>query len=347
MKRRRIILCCALAAAAFSAAGQARGQEGGGAREWLKNRASRKAAQRSSPGDGAAPAIAAKINSPGDYTLTVEHGGAARKYRIHVPEGYTGKKPAPLLMAFHGGGGNSAFMANDKYYGLPSKADKEGFVAVFPDGASRLRGKLATWNAGDCCGYARDSRSDDVGFVDKILKDLRGRLNLDAGRTYAAGMSNGGMFVYRLACDRPGVFRAIASVTGTDNYSGCAQPRPVPVLHIHAENDTHILFGGGAGPDAFRDQSKVTDFTSVTGTIEKWLKRNGCKGSPERVVKKDGVYCDLYRDCKDGALVKLCVTSSGGHSWPGAKAKPTKRSDSPSSAISATDEIWDFFSGLP
>jgi polyhydroxybutyrate depolymerase len=29
--------------------------------------------------------------------------------------------------------------------------------------------------------------------------------------------------------------------------------RPVSIMHIHAKNDTHVLFEGGAGKEAFRD----------------------------------------------------------------------------------------------
>jgi polyhydroxybutyrate depolymerase len=64
-------------------------------------------------------------------------------------------KPAPLVLFFHGGGGHMEQAASD--YGWEEKADKEGFILSFPNGSSRLpRQHLATWNAGECCGYARD-----------------------------------------------------------------------------------------------------------------------------------------------------------------------------------------------
>jgi polyhydroxybutyrate depolymerase len=31
-----------------------------------------------------------------------------------------------------------------------------------------------------------------------------------------------------------------------------------------------VLYQGGAGEDAFRDESKVTEFTSVAETIKRW-----------------------------------------------------------------------------
>jgi polyhydroxybutyrate depolymerase len=107
-----------------------------------------------------------RIIKPGDYERRLQHEGISRRYRIHVPRGYNAAKAAPLVVAFHGGGGDMDYMAKDNYYGLISKSDAEGFVVVFPNGYSKFRsGKFATWNAGACCANARDKNIDDVGFV--------------------------------------------------------------------------------------------------------------------------------------------------------------------------------------
>ncbi len=283
------------------------------------------------------------IAGPGDYDFSLEHDGLTRTYKVHVPFSYKSKILTPLILAFHGGGGNSEMMADDKYYNLISKSNREGFIIVFPNGASRLKsGKLATWNAGDCCGYARDNNIDDVGFVKKIIEDMQFKLNIDAKRIYAVGFSNGGMFSYRLACELADQFTAIASVAGTENCNHGIPKGPIAIIHIHAQDDTHVLFNGGAGKDAFRDLSKVTDFTSVPETISRWVNRNNCKKTSKRVMEKPGVYCDLYSGCDSNVSVMLCVTASGGHSWPGGR-KPREEAANPSNVISAVDEIWEFF----
>ena len=118
----------------------------------------------------------------------------------------------------------------------------------------------------------------------------------------------------------------------------------MPVLHIHALDDTHVLYNGGAGPDAFPDPTKVTDFTSVPETINRWTQRNGCNTTPQRVLAVAGAYCDVQAPCSGGARVQLCVTETGGHSWPGGAAvRRTKPGNS--QAISANDVMWDFFNG--
>lgn len=287
------------------------------------------------------PAGPAPRDGPGDYTFTLRHDGLERRYRVHVPARHDATKPAAMLVALHGGGGNMDYQAQDGRYGLISKADSAGFIAVFPNGTSRLRrGNFATWNAGNCCGHARDAGVDDVGFIREVVKDVSRRWNIDPQRVFATGMSNGALMAYRLACEASDVFKAIAAVAGTDNTRRCSPSQPVSVLHIHAKDDSHVLFNGGAGPDSQR-LSVVTDFTSVPATVAKWVGLDGCPAAAQRVLEKPGAYCDLYAPCRGGSRVELCVTESGGHSWPGG-TKP-RASESPSQAISANDVMWAFF----
>ena len=270
-----------------------------------------------------------------------------RKVLIHVPPGYDAAHPAPLVLAFHGGGGSAAFMADDSRYGLQREADRDGFIVAFPNGASRLPGgRFATWNAGGCCGYARDQGSDDVGFARAVVGAIEARYAVDAGRVFATGMSNGGMMAHRLACDAADVFRAVASVAGTDATTQCSPSRPVSVLQIHARDDDHVRFDGGAGPGAFRDRQAVMDFMSVPETIARWVRRDQCGGSPLRVLQVQGAYCDAYTACAGGAQVQLCVTDTGGHSWPGADRVRIGK-EAASTALDASATIWKFFASQP
>lgn len=274
----------------------------------------------------------------------VEVDGLARMYMVHVPKNSTDKTKLPLVLALHGGGGNIAIQADDEKYGLITKSDNAGFLLVFANGFSRNKsGMLATWNAGECCGEARDKKIDDVKFISEVLKDVSKRFNVDSKRIYAVGMSNGAMMSYRLACELSDQFSAIAAIAGTDNTLECNPSKGVSILHIHAKNDTHVLFNGGAGKDAFKDKSKVTEFTSVESTIQKWVKLNQCRLEPKKIDLGPGAYCNLYESCRDGSQVKLCVTDDGGHSWPGGKKFRIFGGERPSTKLSANDEFWKFF----
>lgn len=284
------------------------------------------------------------VTGPGDYEYTVMLGDAERRYLIHVPPSYI-KEATPLVLFFHGGGGNMNHSA--RAYGLKEKSDKEGFIIAFTNGDSRLpKDKFATWNAGNCCAHARDAKLDDVGYTKVVLQDIERKFAIDTKRVYATGMSNGGMMAHRLACEMADTFRAVASVTGTDGTLACTLSRPISVLHIHAKDDDHVLFDGGAGKDAFKDPEQVADFVSVPETIARWVKRDQLNATPKRVLEVPGAYCDLYTGTANTSQVKLCVTDTGGHSWPG--SRPTVfRDKHPSQAIIANDVIWDFFKNQP
>jgi len=301
---------------------------------WIK-------AQRDLPAPESSSDTASKIATPGDYTFSLVHDGLTRMYRVHVPRSYRAEVPAALILAFHGGGGNMNHMATDKYYGLISKSEAEGFIVVFPNGFSNFKsGKFATWNAGTCCAAARDRKVDDVGFVRKIIENLTRQLAIDRNRIFATGMSNGGMMAYRLACEMPDTFKAVASVAGTDNTTTCAPKAPISVLHIHARNDDRVLYNGGSGRK-FSDRSRVSDFISVPATVSKWVGLNGCPSTPERVLDAAGAYCERYTPCRDHVEVQLCVTETGGHSWPG--GTKIRDGEPASQAISANEVMWAFF----
>lgn len=330
-----IIFSFVLASTVNPTAGQA------GLKDKIKERWMEK--QRAEP----APELSSekgKLDKPGLYTFEIIMGDIKRYYMIHIPTNYKKAVPAPLILALHGGGGNMKIQSQDKFYGLISKSNKEGFVVAFPNGYSELAsGALATWNAGECCGKARDEKIDDVAFIKAVLQKIKTQASIDDKKVFAIGMSNGGMMAYRLACEAPELFKGIASVAGTDSTINCTPKKAVSILHIHAKDDGHVQFNGGAGPKAVKDKSKITQFKSVPMTISKWRGLYSCVPDTTKVVDSKMAYCDLYQGCMDGAKIQLCVTEDGGHSWPGSKASPLKKRASSSKALIANDVIWDFF----
>lgn len=133
-------------------------------------------------------------NTVATVSVDLPQDGKTRRYVLYIPPTLNRAHPVPLVLAFHGGGGHAEMMADDERYGLIRAAQQNGFIVAFPNGFSRLpRGRLATWNAGGCCGGARDSGSDDVGFSRAVVADIARKIAVDRDRIFAIGMSNGGI----------------------------------------------------------------------------------------------------------------------------------------------------------
>lgn len=276
------------------------------------------------------------VNAPGDYRFSFVHDGITREYLVHVPASYRPGRATPMLIALHGGGGDADFQADDSKYRLISKSEQAGFIVVFPNGYSRFGGILATWNAVACCGAAQKNNVDDVGFIREMIHRMERQASVDPHRIFATGMSNGAMMSWRLACEAPEI-RAIAPVAGTDNTPNCRPARPVPLIEFHALDDDHVYFNGGHGPKAMTD----TNFVSVPATQAKWVQIDRADPRARRVLTVPGAHCDLH---PGPAPVELCVTDTGGHSWPGGGTQQGRKQ--PSMAISANDLMWTFFSSL-
>jgi polyhydroxybutyrate depolymerase len=292
--------------------------------------------RRAEPADDPDPT---PIASPGDYRFSFVFDGIRREYLVHVPRSYRGA-PTPMLIALHGGGGDADFQADDSKYKLITASETHGFIAVFPNGYSRWpSGILATWNAGNCCGGAQNGRIDDVGFIRAVIARMKTQANIDQRRIFAAGMSNGAMMSWRLACEAPEI-RGIAPVEGTDVTSSCRPSHPVAVIEFHALDDDHVLFNGGYGPKSLAK----ANFTSVPATQAKWVQIDSAQPQAKRVLTVPGAHCDLHPAKSGGAPVELCVTDTGGHSWPGGGTQQGRKQ--PSMAISANDLMWNFFSSL-
>ena len=285
--------------------------------------------------------IACSALSEGDYRFELKSGGRTRSYLVHVPPQ---SGPLPVVINLHGGGGNAQL--HQESTRMNAAADRDGYIAVYPNGNGRLGERLLTWNAGNCCGYAQSQGIDDVGFISALLDDLETRENVDTRRIYAAGHSNGGMMAHRLGEALPERFAAIASVAGS-HVPTAAHGRAVPVLHIHSEDDPRALYYGGLGPPFPLTGTRVFH-PSVNAMLSEWVRHDGCNSVPtETAFKSNGAHTArkfIYENCLNGAQVVLWKLTGAGHGWPGGKPILEKLVGPNSNVIDANSEIWTFFS---
>jgi polyhydroxybutyrate depolymerase len=276
----------------------------------------------------------------GESTWSLAYGGRDRSYVAYVPASVDARRPVPLVLVFHGGTGNADTAVG--MTGFNAVADQNGFVVAYPNGTGPLRGdKLLTWNGGACCGYAQQNDVDDVGFGRAVVADLQRQLNVDPARIYATGMSNGGILAQRLACQAADLFAAAAPVAGTLNFSPCQPSRPISIIEFHGTADTHIPYEGGYGPDSLVN----VDFASVRASVGSWVSFDGCGSQPQTESFAD-IRHDTWTGCADATAVELYTIVGGGHAWPGGKGG-WAGSDEPTTTISASGLIWQFFAAHP
>jgi poly(3-hydroxybutyrate) depolymerase len=300
------------------------------------------------------PAPSPAIASPGklgagDHTRTITVGELQRRYRIYIPAKYDVTKPMPVVIVFHGGGGNPESMV--KLTGMNGKAEQAGFIVAYPFGSGLDPERMLTFNGGECCGYAMHQDIDDVGFTRALLDDLATVANVDANRIFAAGLSNGGIMAHRVASELSDRIAAIAPVGGPLMMEVPNNKRPVSVMHFHGTADEYAPFKGGFGK-GFGGNKGVTNFRSVDHTIQSWIKANGCNPKPEALALPDKVADEMkstrkaWSGGKDGSEVVLIEIEGGGHTWPGMEP-PLAALGKSTMDISANDMMWDFFRKHP
>jgi len=263
-------------------------------------------------------------------------GTRERSYEIDLPARRDRAEALPVVIVFHGGGGNADSVRRQTR--MSAKGDAEGFIAVYPQGSGGIAGKLRTWNAGTCCGYAMQQRIDEIAFVAALLDDLQATVAIDRARVYATGISNGAMMAYEVACALADRVAAIAVVAGEMTaLDRCRPTRPVPVLVIHGSADRNLPVDGGIGAKAFA----VHEVRSVASALDFWRRHDGC-GNDARVEIDGAVRRTRYLACGGDAAVELISIEGGGHSWPGGD-RLARFLDPPSPALDATAEVWRFF----
>ncbi len=270
---------------------------------------------------------------------TLMHQGAERSYLIRMPsESAMRNGPVPLVLVLHGGGGNAE--SAERMTGFTDKAKKEGFIVVYPDGSGRFKGKLLTWNAGHCCGYAMERDADDAGFVRALIDRLVASYPIDPRRIYATGMSNGGMMAHRLGRELSDRLAAIAPVVATVFGDERRPLQPVSALMINGMLDKSVPYEGGPPGGRF---NTAWDGTPARPALDQgyfWADANGCAQSPGR--EERGALLHWRHACPAGRAVELYLLKDNGHAWPGGQ-RGTTRGDLPSASMNATDVIWEFF----
>ena len=261
---------------------------------------------------------------------SIIHDGIQRDYILFVPTAYDPGTPAPLVLNFHGYTSNN--FEQMLYGDFRPIADTAGFLVVHPMGTIDLLGN-PHWNVG-----WGSSTVDDVGFASALIDSLSAQYTIDPERIYSTGMSNGGFFSYKLACELSHRIAAIASVTGTMNVgqsATCDPSHPMPVMEIHGTADDVVAYDGNIF------------FASTPSVVDFWVSKNQCETPATFTAIPDTDLSDastaehyLYPNGNSGVSVEHFKIIGGAHTWPGSAFGGAGTNQD----IKASEEIWRFFS---
>jgi predicted esterase len=147
-------------------------------------------------------------------------------YQMFVPSGYNKAKPAPLVIALHGmGGDENSYLTVYGRGAFKTEAEKRGYIVACPKGR-----KPASM-------YVGDAEKD----VMDVLAEVRRAYNIDADRIYLTGHSMGGFGTWSIAMNHPEVFAALAPMAGGANTPTImSKISHIPQIVVHGDKDTTV-----------------------------------------------------------------------------------------------------------
>ncbi len=297
-----------------------------------------------------------KAVASGTYTKTLSHDNKTRTYTVYVPKGYDINQSYPLFFLMHGGGGTGADLLTKT--GLSTKADKEGFIIVAPEGINKNwndgRGETARSETSDSV-----TANDDIDFIRSLLNTLKSTYAIDSKRVYSAGISNGSFMSQRMACDIPNTFAAIGAVAGPMIAIAdiCPNPNPTPVIGFQGTEDPFFPIYDADGipelPRILAKQNIVPKPVYIDDITEFWTTANGCTAAatlttlPDTANDGTVVTVHKFNNCSSGQAVVYYIIDGAGHSWPGGASAGSAMFEQinggKSNNVIANDELWAFF----
>lgn len=286
-------------------------------------------------------------------SATLEHlelkaEGHTWTYHLHVPT-QSSQRGAPLVIVFHGAGGNGLDYLNKN--GWAALSEQEGFVVVAPDGLPaiprmpanfRLNPRL--WNSGQLNARSPRAKINDMVFVNALLADVAQRTSVDTKRIYATGHSNGAGMTFKVGAELSNRFAGIATVMGLNSSEGAHPVKALPTLMLLGTRDPLNPLEGG---ERQLPWGKST-VPPVAQGIQAWARSLDCTAPALKERDDEQVTVERFDRCRDSATFTVWYLKGQGHAWPGGQESglPESVMGPNVSRVQATAVIWQFFSSI-
>jgi len=291
-------------------------------------------------------------------------GAVERRYLSYVPPRLGAPSAAPVLIVLHGQGASAEAMMSFQTRGTFNRlADDEGLLIIYGNGLPTAYNFAGLANSGRWrTEQDRPRGIDDVGYLDRIVADLRGRGVIAGGNdVYLIGQSNGGGMALRAAQERPQTYAGVAAFMP---YAGSSPPGP---SHLEQTRLRRVMFAyrqadPGLPPDyaakvlaplglrwaGALGLDGVADVATALPDVVQEVPGPGREvDAPAVLATRDSKGERLDRRKGDRAF-RLLVFDRAGHFWP------TRHHDDPAPVlqrfglrnqdVEGADEVWAFFS---
>jgi polyhydroxybutyrate depolymerase len=273
-----------------------------------------------------------------------------RHYLVYVPDKQRDQIDK-IVIGLHGYTGSATGFEMETTGGFNTSADKYNFIAIYPQGSFFYEQKLekgkitseyvSSWNDltgsktktpfGETCAEdavvypkypncigtdagrcAWTSCGNDMGFIKKIIDDVKTRFNLK--KIYVVGMSNGGKMAHAIACEFSKDIVGVINVVGSpQNGLACEPKTPINYIIYAGANDQVVPPFNVVSFDRYF-------YTPVTTLINKWTNSFNCKKKEFITnIEFDSINEQIYSGCDGGVRIVSLLNTEQGHSWPGTK----------------------------
>jgi phospholipase/carboxylesterase len=139
---------------------------------------------------------------------------------LYVPQGYSPERPAPLVLALHGAGGD----AHGGITPFLSTADETGMILLAPDS------RATTWDA------IRGEYGPDISFIDRALAQTFDRYAVDPTHLAIEGFSDGASYAISVGLTNGDLFSHV--IAFSPGFAAPAAQEDRPALFIsHGTHD--------------------------------------------------------------------------------------------------------------
>ncbi len=245
-------------------------------------------------------------------------GSLQRMFLYYIPK-HLSESPK-LAFVLHGSGMEAKGMQMLTGAQFDKIADKQkDLIIVYPQGYGRY------WN--DCrkadTFETTKLNVDDIAFFESMIKYFKEHYRIDEKNVFVTGYSNGAQMCFKLAKERPAIFKGFAAVAANlpvEANDDCVEAhQPVSMLLMNGTTDRINPYNGGmvkAGDGKERGVVMSTD-----QTLQYWLGLDNC----DTTSKKEYDFPDVnttdkstaveytYDSIQSGKKVVLIKVINGGH----------------------------------